>query len=48
MHPSQHGYTKPKPKGINLKKNDIGKVFKRESELVPVPADNDTDIFDNY
>lgn len=34
MHPAQHGLNMPKPKGINLKREDIGRRTKRVSQLV--------------
>ncbi|MDR1181942.1 MAG: kinase [Bacteroidales bacterium] len=34
MHPSQHGLNMPQPKGIKRKETSIGKVLKKESELV--------------
>jgi hypothetical protein len=34
MHPRQHGLNMPQPKGIKRKETSIGKVLKKESELV--------------
>ena len=34
MHPAQHGLNMPKPKGINLKKEDVGMKTKRLSNMV--------------
>lgn len=34
MHPAQHGLNMPKPKGVNLKKEDVGKKTKRLSNMV--------------
>ena len=34
MHPAQHGLNMPKPKGVNLKKEDVGMKTKRLSNMV--------------
>ena len=39
LHPAQHGLKMPKPRGINMKSEDIGKHAKRISNLVTADMD---------
>jgi hypothetical protein len=36
MHPFQHGLNMPQAKGIGRKETSIGKVLKKESELIEI------------
>lgn len=40
MHPAQHGLNMPKPKGINLKKEDVGRRTKRVSNMVSADVED--------
>lgn len=42
MHPAQHGLNMPKPKGINIRKEDVGTMTKRVSNMVMA------DVADKY
>lgn len=42
LHPAQHGLNMPKPKGINLKLEDMGRKIKRISQLIT------SDVEDRY
>ena len=40
MHPAQHGLNMPRPKGLNIKTEDIGRMTKRTSNLVTSDIEN--------
>lgn len=42
MHPAQHGLNMPKPKGVNLAREDVGRMTKRVSQLMT------SDVEDRY
>lgn len=42
LHPAQHGLKMPKPRGINIVREDVGRMTKRVSQLVS------TDVADRY